>query len=172
MKKDQQTLVIIKPDGIAKSLTGNILTTLSEAKLKIVGAKIININRDLAKKHYHNLHIRKPLVYESTLKYLMGEFHDNNRALALVYQGKDAVHKIRKICGATNPEKAKPNSIRGRYGRINSKTGVFETVIHTSESTKDAAREIKIWFKPEELVSTILKTKKLKATPKKEIVWA
>jgi nucleoside-diphosphate kinase len=172
MKKEQQTLVIIKPDGLAKSLTGNILTALSETKLKIVGAKIVRVTRDLAEYHYRDLKNRKPQIFESAVKYLMGEFHNNNRVLALVYQGEDAVKKVRKICGDTNPEKAEPTSIRGRYGRINSQTGVFETVVHASESEKEAKREIQLWFRPEELVSVIFKTKKIKVPEKEEIVWA
>ncbi|MFA5386293.1 MAG: nucleoside-diphosphate kinase [Candidatus Paceibacterota bacterium] len=172
MEKEQQTLIIIKPDAIAKSLTGNILTALSEARLKIVGAKILKIDRELAKRHYHDLHIRKPHIYEITIKYLMGEFHSNDRALALVYQGKNAIDKIRKIRGATNPEEAKPNTISGRYGRINTKTGVFETVIHASDSREGAEREIKVWFEPEELVSTVFKTKRIKVKSKETTVWA
>ena len=100
----------------------------------------------------------------------MGGFH-TDRVLALVYQGQEAVANIRKICGATNPEEADPVSIRGRYGRINSKTGVFENVIHTSESVKSAEKEIKLWFQPEELTETTFKTKKITKTGETTI-WA
>lgn len=170
MNKIQQTLVIVKPDGLIKSLTGNILTALSETKLKIVGAKILKVPQKLAELHYGDLKERKPKVFPSAVKYLMGEFH-TKRVLALVYQGPDAVNSIRKICGATNPEEADHVSIRGRYGRINSKTGVFENVIHTSESVKSAEKEIKLWFQPEELTEIAFKTKKITKTGETTI-WA
>jgi len=169
MKKIQQTLVIIKPDGLIKSLTGNILTALSETKLKIVGAKILKVPKKLAELHYGELKYKKPEVFPSAIKYLMGGFH-TNRVLVLVYQGLNAVNSIRKICGPTNPEEADPTTIRGRYGRINSKTGVFENVIHTSESVETAENEIKLWFLPEELCERIFKTKKIIKTSEK-FIW-
>ena len=69
----------------------------------------------------------------------------------MVYEGKNAIAKVRKVAGSTNPEKAKSTSIRGQYGRIHSKTNVFENVIHASATKEDAEREIKLWFKPGEL---------------------
>ncbi len=170
MNKTQQTLVIIKPDGLMKSLTGNILTTLSETKLKIVGAKILKVPQKLAEIHYQELKYKKPKIFPEAVKYLMGGFH-TDRVLALIYQGPNAVNSIRKICGATNPEEADPTTIRGRYGRINSKTGVFENVIHTSESLKKAEEEVKLWFQPEELAEIIFKTKKITKTGS-QTIWA
>lgn len=167
----QQTLVIIKPDGLLKSLTGNILTALSETKLKIVGAKILKVPRELAENHYRDLKITRPDVFENAVKYLMGDFHRTDRILALVYCGEDAVQKVRNICGKTNPEEAEPTSIRGRYGRINSKTGVFENAIHTSESAEKAEEEIKLWFQPEELAEIIFPTEEQNKTILKKI-WA
>ncbi len=157
---EEKTLVLIKPDGLVKSLTGNIITALSEAKLKIVGAKIVKVSRNLAEAHYSDLKqnlIKKfgeengLRIFNSTLDYIQGKFH-TDRVLALVYQGEDAVKKIRELAGETNPEKAPPISIRGKYGRINSETKVFENVIHCSDSTKTAEKEIALWFKPEEIV--------------------
>ena len=69
----------------------------------------------------------------------------------MVYEGENAVNKVRKVAGSTNPEKATPTSIRGQYGRIHSKTNVFENVIHASATKEDAEREIKLWFEPKEL---------------------
>jgi len=152
--KIERTLVIIKPDGLAKSLTGNILTALSETKLIIVGAKIMKVPKKLAEKHYENLKKEKPKIFKEAVKYLCGHYHNTNRVMALVYQGEKAVSKIRKICGATNPEEAKPTTIRGKYGRINSKTQVFENVVHASDSIQQAKKEIKLWFKPNELART------------------
>jgi nucleoside-diphosphate kinase len=166
---DQQSLVIIKPDGLVKSLTGNIITALSETKLKIVGTKIVKVSKELAEKHYEEIKIKKPQFFDSIVKYIMGGYH-TDRVLALVYEGENAIEKIREVCGSTNPEEAHPISIRGRYGRINSKTGVFENVIHTSDSETAAEREIKLWFKPSELVDIIFKTKKVNIS-KEEIEW-
>ncbi len=161
----QQTLVLIKPDGIAKSLTGNIITTLSERGLRIVGAKIVKVPKELAEKHYEE-HKEKEF-FEKIVEFIMGYTHpgddpDRGRVLALVYHGENAIKKIREKCGLTNPEKAHPTSIRGKYGRINSQTGVYENVIHASDSIKAAEREIKLWFQPHELAETIFPTKKIK----------
>ncbi len=147
----ERTLVLIKPDGLIKSLTGGIISKLSETELRIVGAKIVNVSKELAEQHYSELKKSKPKIFRETLKYIMGEFH-TNRVLALVYKGEDAVEKVRKISGETNPEEANPITIRGKYGRINSKTGVFENVVHASDSPENAEKEIRLWFDDDELV--------------------
>ncbi len=168
----QQSLIIIKPDGLVKSLTGNILTALSETKLIIVGAKMMSVTRELAEEHYKDLKNEKPEIFEDAIRYIMGEFH-TKRVMALVYHGEEALTKIRTICGATNPEEASPESIRGRYGRINSKTGVFENVIHTSKNEKEAENEIKLWFQPEELTERIYPVKEIiTEKDKKRLIWA
>jgi nucleoside-diphosphate kinase len=147
----EQTLVLIKPDGLVKSLTGNIITRLSETKLKIVGAKIVQVDRELAEKHYDKLKQAKgEEIFEEVLKYIQGHYH-TKRVLAMVYEGDNAVNKVRQIAGTTNPEKAHPTSIRGQFGRIHSETTVFENVIHASENNDEAKREIDLWFKKEEL---------------------
>jgi len=157
---EEKTLVLIKPDGLMKSLTGNIISMLSETKLKIIGAKIVKVTRDLAEKHYDKLKEEKIKehgekkgleIYESVLEYIQGKFH-TDRVFALVYKGENAIKKIREIAGSTNPEKADPISIRGKYGRIHSKTNVFENVVHCSDSVESANREISLWFKKNELV--------------------
>lgn len=165
----QQCLIIIKPDGLVKSLTGNIITALSETKLKIVGAKIVKVNRELAEKHYAELKKKKPQVFEGTIEYITGKYH-TDRVLALVYYGENAIEKIREIVGPTNPEEAEPTTIRGRYGRIHSKTGIFENVIHASDSPENAEKEIKLWFSPEELAETIY-PKKAENISVQRIVW-
>jgi len=163
----QQTLVLIKPDGLKKSLTGNVLTRLSETKLDIVASRIVKVSRELAEKHYAELK-DKPF-FEDLLKYIMGEFH-KKKVMALVYYGEDAIAKVRTICGSTNPEEADPVSIRGSYGRITTK-GVYENVIHASAKLEDAEREIKLWFNPEEVIVDLYPTKIVKATVEKQ-VWA
>ena len=149
--KIEQTLVLIKPDGLVKSLTGNIITRLSETKLKIVAAKIVQVDRVLAERHYHKLKGEKgEEIFEGVLKYIQGHFH-TKRVLAMIYEGDKAIEKVRKIAGSTNPEKAHPTTIRGQYGRIHSETDVFENVIHCSEDDDEAKREIKLWFKNSEI---------------------
>jgi len=163
----QQTLVLIKPDGLKKSLTGNVLTRLSETKLDIVGARIVKVSRELAEEHYAMLKDRP--FFEELLKYLMGEYH-KKKVMALVYWGEDAIAKVRQICGATNPEEADPVSIRGAYGRITTK-GVYENVIHASTNPPEAEREIKLWFQPDELIVDLYPSKNVKEDAERR-VWA
>jgi nucleoside-diphosphate kinase len=165
---EEPTLVIVKPDGLSKSLTGNILTKLSETKLVIVGAKMKQVTRELAEEHYKQLH-DKPF-FEEIVQYLMGEFH-TKRTMALVYYGDNAIKRVREVCGATNPEEAAPGSIRGSFGRITTK-GVYENVIHASSDTKEAEREIKLWFSPEEIVVDNLYPTKETTRSYKARVWA
>lgn len=163
----QQTLILIKPDGLKKSLTGNILTRLSETKLDIVAAKITKVSRELAEKHYEGLK-DKPF-FEELLKYIMGEYH-KRKVMALVYWGEDAIQKVRDICGSTNPEEADPVSIRGAYGRITTK-GVYENVIHASTNSQESEREIKLWFQPDEIIVDLYPTKIIKEKSERR-VWA
>lgn len=165
----QQCLVIIKPDGLVKSLTGNIISALSETRLKIVGAKLVKTDKNILERHYSDLKQRKPQIYDATIEYMTGKFH-TDRVLVLVYHGEDAIEKVRQVCGSTNPEEAKPDSIRGKYGRIHSKTGVWENVVHASDSPQTAEKEIKVWFSPEDLAEVIYPTKKEKQT-KEFSIW-
>ena len=128
---NQATLIIIKPDGLKKSLTGNILTRLSETKLKIIGAKIVHVSDELAHQHY--AHLKEKKFYPELIKYITGKLHGDNRVMALVYWGPEAIAKVRDIAGSTNPEEANPVSIRGAYGRILT-SGLFENVVHASSN--------------------------------------
>jgi len=169
--QNQNTLVLIKPDGLKKSLTGNILTKLAETKLIIVAAKVVHVSQELAEEHYRDLK-GKPF-FPDLIKYIQGGFYEENyrRVLAMVYCGPDAIKKVRAIAGSTNPEEADPTSIRGSYGRITTK-GVFENVIHASSSESDSEREIKLWFKPDELVGDIYPSKLVTQSSVKTRVWA
>lgn len=167
---EQQTLVLIKPDGLMKSLTGNILTKLSEARLIIVAAKCVRVSEELARQHY--AHLKDKPFFQELIRYIRGELYGrpNDRVLALVYQGEDAIERVRRIAGATNPEEADPVSIRGAYGRITTK-GVYENVIHASSSPEEAKREIQLWFEPDEIVEEIYPTKVVEVQCRKK-VWA
>ncbi len=163
----QATLVLIKPDGLKKSLTGNVLTRLSETKLDIVAARIVKVSKALAENHY--IQLKDKPFFDELLKYLMGEYH-KKKVMALVYYGEDAIDKVRKICGATNPEEADPVSIRGAYGRITTK-GVYENVIHASTNEQESEREIKLWFQPDEIIVDLYPTKNSKEKIDRR-VWA
>ena len=170
-KNIQQALVLIKPDGLKKSLTGNIITKLSEAKMVIIGAKMVEVSKDLAEEHYKQLS-QQPFFAE-LVRYLRGELHGKpyNRVFALVYQGDNAIKQLREIAGATNPEQANPISIRGAYGRILT-SGLYENVIHCSSDPSEAEREIKLWFKPEDIVGNIYPTTKTILKNVEMTVWA
>lgn len=163
----EATLVLVKPDGLAKSLTGNILTRLSEAKLEIAAAKCVCVSRELAEEHYKAL--REKPFYPALIEYLMGKYHNRKKVLALVYVGEDAIKKVRGLSGATNPEEADPTTIRGQFGRITTK-GVYENVIHASADPQDAEREIKLWFEPGEIIFSLYPTKAVELKTRKE-VW-
>ena len=168
MRQGEATLVLIKPDGLAKSLTGNVLTRLSEAKLEIAAAKCARVTKKLAEDHYYQLR-HKPF-YRALIEYLMGKYHTRKKVLALVYVGPNAIKKVRELSGATNPEEADPTTIRGQYGRITTK-GVYENVIHASSDAKESEREIKLWFQPDDIIFPLYKTK-VATQSKRERVWA
>ncbi len=164
----QQTLVLIKPDGLKKSLTGNILTRLSETKLEIVAAKMVRVSRELAVEHYR--HLGDQPFFEDLVRYLQGEFHQKKKVMAMVYWGDEAIRRIREMSGATNPEEAEPVSIRGAFGRITTK-GVYENVIHASSSEQEAEREIKLWFQPDEIILDLYPTRVVEANGRRR-VWS
>ncbi len=164
---NHKTLVLIKPDGLKKSLTGNVLTRLSETKLDIVGAKIVRVSRELAEEHYH--HLKNEPFFGELINYIMGEYH-KKKVMALIYWGEDAIEKVRDICGTTNPEEADSVSIRGAYGRITTK-GVYENVIHASANPEEAEREIKLWFEPDEIIYDVYPVKKVVVNNIKKRIW-
>ena len=164
----QQSLVLIKPDGLKKSLTGNILTRLSETKLEIVAAKMVRVSERLARQHY--VHLKDKPFFPELIRYITGELHERKKVLAMVYWGEDAIKKVKDLAGATNPEEANPISIRGQYGRITTK-GVYENVIHASSDEKEAEREIKLWFEPDEIIVYLYPSKKTILTNVEKKAW-
>lgn len=164
----QAVLILIKPDGLKKSLTGNILTRLSETKLEIVAAKMVRVSKTLAEDHYR--HLKDKPFFGEIIKYLQGELHDRKKVMALVYWGEDAIKKCRELAGATNPEEADPTSIRGSYGRITT-GGVYENVIHVSSDVPDAEREIKLWFQPDEIIVDLYPKQEVVMKEFKNNVW-
>src|SRR3989338_4832241 len=165
---NQAVLILIKPDGLKKSLTGNILTRLSETKLEIVAAKMVRVSKQLAEEHYKQLK-DKPF-FEEIIRYIQGELHDRRKVMALIYWGREAIKKCRDLAGATNPEEAESTSIRGSYGRITT-SGVYENVIHVSSNEPEAEREIKLWFKPEEIIVDLYSAKEIVEKEIKRKAW-
>ena len=165
---NEATLILVKPDGLKKSLTGNILTRLSETKLEIVASKIVRVSEELAREHYY--HLKDKPFFEELIRYICGELHDRRKVMALIYWGEDAIIKCRKLAGSTNPEEADSTSIRGAYGRITT-LGVYENVIHVSANREDAEREIKLWFDPPEIIVDLYPTKTAVIEKKKVLAW-
>lgn len=159
----EQTLVLIKPDALKNSLTGYVLSLLSEfhTGLRFAGAKIVHVTRMLAEEHYSEH--RGKVFYPSLIDYIMGRLHypnqpDKRRVIAFVYQGPDATKKMRDICGPTNPHVARetrPGCVRslGTIVPIKDTDGKIigdrmDNLIHASATGSDAEREIKLWFRP------------------------
>jgi nucleoside-diphosphate kinase len=165
----QPALVIIKPDGISKKLIGNIFTKFAKPDLEIVAIRIAKASRELAEKHYR--HLKRQSFFEEVVSYLSGKLHKEKKLLTIIYYGEDAIKKCRKVAGATNPEEAEPDSIRGSYGRITT-AGIFENVVHVSSDKKEAEREIKLWFDPDDIIVNLYPTKTKTVESCKKKVWA
>ena len=149
----QRSLVLIKPDAMFKAIYGNILSELSKLNLKMIGLKLVNVQKELAEQHYSE-HKEKhgDEIFEKLINHITGKFHNNENVIAIVYKGENVIEKIRGIAGKTHPEEAEPNTLRGRYGRVHSQTDCYENVLHASDSTEAAEKEIKLWFDDDELI--------------------
>ncbi len=154
----QQSLVLIKPDAVKRCIMGRVMTKLEDAKLFLVGAKLLRVSKELAEEHYA-AHKGKHF-YDQLIEYITGHLHGTppERVMALVFEGENVIQKIRDLAGNTNPEKADPGTIRAMFGRITTKS-VMENVIHASANPLEAEREIKLWFAPGELIHIIYPTK-------------
>lgn len=161
----EKTLVLLKPEALKWGIAGDVIKELSNTKLRLVGVKLVKVTPELAEKHY-KAHKGKPF-FDKIVKHLSGHFHKEN-VLALVYAGENAVSKVRAVAGATDPNKAASNTIRAKFGKINPETEVFENVVHASVTKGEAEEEIKLWFKPEELVEMVFETKKINVCIEKE----
>ena len=137
----ERTLAILKPDAVRRGLVGEIIARFERKGMRIVAMKLIQISRPLAEKHYAE-HKGKPF-YESLLEFMCSE-----PAIVLVLEGQHAIPLLRLIMGATNPSQAAPGSIRGDYAH-----DLTFNLIHGSDGPESAAKEIALFFAPEELVS-------------------
>jgi nucleoside-diphosphate kinase len=145
----QRTLILIKPDAVRRNLIGPVLSKLEESKLKLVAARLTQVPTKLAEDHYID-HVGKSF-YSQLIEYITGKLHEGAAVMALVYEGEEAITKVRALAGDTNPEKAKPDTIRGMFGRVTT-AGVFENVIHASATPPEAEKEVNLWFKAEDFV--------------------
>lgn len=165
-KELDQTLVLIKPDALKNSLTGYVLSLLSEfhTGLRFAGLKVVHVSRMLAEEHYAEH--RGKVFFPALVEYIRGRLHypdqpHKQRVIAIVYQGPDAVQTVRDICGPTNPlvaREQKPGCIRslGTLVPIKNAEGEeigqrMDNLIHASATPEEAEREIKLWFKPNEI---------------------
>jgi nucleoside-diphosphate kinase len=137
----QQTLVLIKPDGVQRRLVGAILARFEAKGLRLAGLKLVQPTRPLAEAHY-DVHKGKPF-YDSLLQFLT-----SGPTVAAVLEGREAVAVVRQLMGPTDGTKAAPATIRGDYA-----LSVQNNLIHGSDSPENAAAEIRLWFRPEELVA-------------------
>jgi nucleoside-diphosphate kinase len=137
----QRTLILLKPDCVHRRLIGAIIQRFEQKGLRLVALKLVQASKELAEKHYA-VHKGKPF-YESLLKFLTA-----GPTVAMVWEGREAVAVARTIMGPTDGAKAPPATIRGDFA-----ISVQNNLVHGSDSPENAAAEIALWFRPEELVS-------------------
>ena len=134
MASVEQTLVLVKPDGVQRGLVGEILGRLERRGLKITGLRLQTIDRALGERHYAE-HAGKPF-HEALVQYI-----SSGPVVALVMEGPDAIAVTRSTVGATNPVSAAPGTIRGDLALM-----IGRNLIHASDSAESAAREIALFF--------------------------
>src|SRR5262249_9244039 len=137
----QRTLILLKPDAVQRRLIGTILQRFEQKGLRLAALKLVQTDRALAEKHYA---VHKGKAYYDSLV----RFITSGPTLAAVLEGREAVTVVRGLMGATDGAKSPPGSIRGDFS-----ISVQNNLIHGSDSPENAEAEIKLWFKPEELVS-------------------
>lgn len=166
----ETTLVLLKPDALKLSLAGYLLSMLSKSHtgLYLAGAKVVHVSRLLAEEHYAE-HREKPFFAE-LIDYIMGRIHypeaaHKRRVVALVYGGKEAVARVRGVTGPTNPHKARdeqPGSLRA-LGTVHTSQSAqgepcvdrIDNLVHASANAAEAEREIKLWFRPKDLMPSL-----------------
>ena len=134
MSEVQQTLVLVKPDGVRRRLVGEVIRRIEAKGFDIVDMKLIRIDEELAKEHYAE-HVDKSFFSE------LVSFITSGPVVAMLVQGAEAVAGVRQLMGATNPLEAAPGSIRGDYATL-----ITENLVHGSDSPSSAEREVKLFF--------------------------
>ncbi len=129
-----RTLVLVKPDGVQRGLTGEIISRLEKKGLKIVALRMLRMDKAMAKRHYA-VHEGKPFFPG------LVDFITSGPIVAAVVEGERAVEVVRQMMGDTDPIKAAPGTIRGDFG-----LDIGQNLIHGSDSEENARKEIKLFF--------------------------
>ena len=135
----ERSLVLIKPDAMQKGLAGTIISRLESQGIKLVAARMLHMDKALAERHYA-IHADKPF-FKDLVEYII-----STPIIAAVFQAEEAIDKIRKIMGATDPAKAEPGTIRKDFG-----TDIQRNTVHGSDSIETAEKEIGLYFKETEI---------------------
>jgi nucleoside-diphosphate kinase len=136
----ERSLILIKPDAVERKLAGEILSRIERRGMRLRAGKLIQVDGELAEKHYAE-HAQKPFFAE------LVAFITSAPTLALVVEGEGAIATLRTTIGATNPADAEPGSIRGDLA-----LAMPDNLVHGSDSSESAEREIALWFTDDELV--------------------
>ena len=137
-QKIERTLILIKPDGVRRSLVGEVVRRIETKGYQIVGLKMLNPTREILAKHYAE-HEGKPF-YEPLIEFML-----SGPIVALIAEGNRVIEGFRKLAGTTDPTTAEPGTIRGDLGRDQG-TKVVQNIVHGSDSPESAEREIAIFF--------------------------
>ena len=137
-QKIERTLILIKPDGVRRSLVGDVVRRIETKGYKIVGLKMLTPTREILAKHYAE-HEGKPF-YEPLIEFML-----SGPIVALIAEGNRVIEGFRKLAGTTDPTTAEPGTIRGDLGRDQG-TKVVQNIVHGSDSPESAEREIAIFF--------------------------
>jgi len=137
----ERTLVLVKPDGVQRLLVGRVLQRYEDRGLKLVGLKLVQVDRALAEAHY-DVHRARPFFAG------LVEFITSSPLVAAVLEGPNAIAVVRAINGATRPHEAMPGTIRGDFA-----LETAQNLVHASDSPENAAAEIGLWFRDSELLS-------------------
>lgn len=145
----EKTLVLIKPDGVQRGLSGRILQRFEDSGLKIVGMKMVWVDEKFSKEHYAE-HVGKPFYKGLEAMITMGP------VIAMVLEGVEAIGFVRKMVGATEPKSSAPGTIRGDFAHVSygyaDKKGIgVKNLIHASANKEDASKEVRLWFKDNEM---------------------
>lgn len=152
----ERTLVLVKPDGVRRALVGEIIRRLDTTGLKLVGLKLVQVERSFAERHYtyEDIAVR----HGEAIRNQLLDYITEGPVAAMVYEGIGAVAVVRKLCGSTEPAKSAPGTIRGdfchqSYGLCNDAGVAVHNVIHASASPEEATTEVALWFPPDEQVA-------------------
>ena len=137
----ERTFLMVKPDGVQRNLIGEIVGRFESKGFQLVGGKLMKISQELAEQHYGE-HKERPFFGE------LVEFITSGPVFAMVWEGENVISTARLMMGATNPKESAPGTIRGDFA-----VTVGKNIIHGSDSTESASREINLFFKEEELVT-------------------